>query len=156
MRFTLSVCLLALPLAVWAQTPLTEAEAVRLGLGRTDLADLERGAVRAAEAEWLAAGLLPNPTLSYSRDRVGGSPDTVEHTWMLGQTFDVSGRRGLHREAASRRVAAVTAGNASRQLDMAAAIRLSFQAVLYRQRTIRANAADTLRRKERLPVVGTS
>lgn len=138
MRFTLSVCLLALPLAVWAQMPLTEAEAVRLGLARADLADLERGAVQAAEAEVLAAGLYPNPTLSYSRDRVDGSPDSVEQTWMLGQTFDLSGRRGLHREAASRRVASVTAGNAARQLDMAAEIRRSFHDVLFRQQTIRA------------------
>lgn len=138
MRFTLSVCLLALPLAVWAQTPLTEAEAVRLGLARADLANLERGAVQAAEAEVLAAGLFPNPTLSYSRDRVDGSPDSVEQTWMLGQTFDLSGRRGLHREAASRRLASVTAGNAARQLDMAAEIRRSFHDVLFRQQTIRA------------------
>ena len=140
MRFTLSVFLLALPLAVWAQPPLTEAEAVRLGLARADFADLERGAVQAAEAEVLAAGLFPNPTLSYSRDRVDGSPTTVEQTWMLGQTFDVSGRRGLHREAASRRVAAVTAGNASRQLDLAAEIRRSFHDVLFRQETIRVTS----------------
>lgn len=138
MRFTLSVCLLALPLAAWAQTPLTEAEAVRLGLTRADFADLERGAVQAAEADVLAAGLFPNPTLSYSRDSVDGSPDTVEQTWMLEQAFDISGRRGLHREAASRRVAAVTAGNATRQLGLAAEIRRSFHEVLFRQETIRA------------------
>ncbi|WP_296641333.1 TolC family protein [Thiobacillus sp. 65-1402] len=137
MRFTLSVCLLALPLAVWAQTPLTEAEAVRLGLTRADFADLERGAVQAAEADVLAAGLFPNPTLSYSRESVDGSLDTVEQTWMLEQAFDISGRRGLHREAASRRVAAVTAGNATRQLQMAAEIRRSFHEVLFRQETIR-------------------
>ena len=138
MRLTLSVFLLALPLAAWAQAPLTEAEAVRLGLARVDLADLERGAVQAAEAGVIAAGLFPNPTLSYSRERVGGSPDTVEQGWMLGQTFDFSGRRGLHREAATRRVAAVTAGNASRQLEMAAEIRRSFHEALFRQETIRA------------------
>lgn len=138
MRILLSVFLLALPLAVWAQTPLTEAEAVRLGLARADLADLERGAVQAAEAEVRATGLFPNPTLSYSRERVDGSPGTVEHTWMLGQTFDLSGRRELHREAARRRVASVTASNAARQLDMAAEIRRSFHDVLFRQQTIRA------------------
>lgn len=145
MRFTLSVCLLALPLAVWAQTPLTEAEAVRLGLARADFADLERGAVQAAEADVLAAGLLPNPTLSYSRDRVGDSPEAVEQTWMLEQTFDVSGRRGLHREAASRRVDAVAAGNASRQLEVAADIRRSFHDVLFRQAAIRATETWTQR-----------
>lgn len=139
MRITLSVCLLALPLAVWAQTPLTEAGAVRLGLTRADFADLERGAVQAAEADALAAGLFPNPTLSYSRDGLDGSPDTVEQTWMIEQAFDISGRRGLHREAASRRVAAITAGNASQQLLMAAEIRRSFHEVLFRQEVIRAS-----------------
>lgn len=73
---------------------------MRLGLTRADFADLERGAVQAAEADVLAAGLFPNPTLSYSRDRVDDSPEEVEQVWMLEQTFDVSGRRGLHREAA--------------------------------------------------------
>lgn len=138
MRFTLSVCLLALPLAVWAQAPLTEAEAVRRGLARADLADLERGAVQAAEADVLAAGLFPNPTLDYSRERIGSSPESVEQSWMLSQAFDVSGRRGLRREAASRRVAVVAAGNASRQLAIVTEIRRGFHDVLLRQQSIRA------------------
>lgn len=138
MRFTLSAFLLALPLAAWAQPPLTEAEAVRRGLTRADFADLERGAVQAAEADVLAARVLPNPTLSYDRDTLDGSPDTVEQTWMIGQTFDFSGRRGLHREAARRRVASVSAGNAARQLELVAEIRRSFHQVLFRQETIRA------------------
>lgn len=142
MRLMLSVFLLALPLslpsAAWAQAPLTEAEAVRLGLAHADLADLERGAVQAAEADVLAAGLLPNPTLNYSRERIGGSPDTLEQGWMIEQTLDVSGRRGLRREAAGRRVAAVAAGNAERRLEIAADIRRSFHEVLFRQRVIQA------------------
>jgi len=141
MRFTLSMFLLALPLAAWAQAPLNEAEAVRLGLARADLIDLERGAVLAAEADVRAAGLYPNPTLSYSRERLNGAPGSVEQSWMLEQAFDLSGRRGLHREAAGRRVAAVSAGNASRQLQMAAEIRRSFHAVLRQQATLRATEA---------------
>lgn len=138
MRLTLSVFLLALPLAAWAQAPLTEDEAVRLGLARTELADLERGALQAAEADVIAAGQLPNPVLSYSRDSLNGSPDTTEHTWMLSQTFDISGRRSLHREAADRRVAAVSAGNAARRLELTADIRRSFHNALFRQETVRA------------------
>lgn len=147
MRLLLSVFLftLAFPLPAWAQTPLTEAEAVRLGLARADLADLERGVVQAAEADALAAGLYPNPTLSYSRERIDGSPESVEQTWMLEQAFDVSGRRSLHREAANRRVAAASAGNASRKLEFAAEIRRSFHAVLFRQETIRATETWTQR-----------
>jgi cobalt-zinc-cadmium efflux system outer membrane protein len=138
MRLTLSVFLLTLPLAAWAQVPLTETDAVRLGLARTELADLARAAVQAAEADITAARLFPNPTLSYSRERVEGSPDAVEQSWMLSQTFDPSGRRGLHREAAVRRVAAVTAGNVSRQLEYAAEIRRTFHRALLRQQTVRA------------------
>jgi len=138
MRFTLSVFLLALPLAAWAQTPLTEAEAVRLGLARSDLADLEQAEVRVAEAEVLAAGQIPNPTLSYSRDRVGGSPDTVEQSWMLSQTFDLSGKRKLHQEAAERRVEVASAGNATRQNEFAAEIRRAFHDVVFQQETLRA------------------
>lgn len=138
MRFTLFVCLLALPWAASAQSPLTEAEAVRLGLARADFADLERGALQAAEADVLAAGLFPNPTLNYNRDGIQGAPDSLEQTWMLAQTFDISGRRGLHREAASRRVAAERAGNAARRLEMAAHIRRSFHEALFRQETVRA------------------
>ncbi|MHB0962524.1 MAG: TolC family protein [Gemmatimonadaceae bacterium] len=142
MRFTLSVFLLALPLAARAQSPLLEAEAVRLGLARTDLADLERGAVLAAEADVRAASLFPNPTLSYTPERVGDSP---QKTWMLGQTFDVSGRRGLRREAASRWVAVVAASNASRRIYVAAEIRRSFHEVLFRQEVIRATETWTQR-----------
>ncbi len=138
MRLSLSSFLLVLPLAAWAQAPLTEAEAVRLGLARTELADLERGALQGAQADAIAAGQLSNPTLSYSQDRLSGSPDTVEHTWMLSQTFDVSGRRSLHREAADRRVAAVSAGNAGRRLELAADIRRRFADALLRQETARA------------------
>lgn len=86
MRITLFIAMLALPLAAWANLPLTEAEAVRLGLARPDLTDLERGVVQAAEADALAAGHLPNPTLNYSRERMNGSPETIEQTWMLEQT----------------------------------------------------------------------
>lgn len=142
MRYTLSLCiLLALPLAAWAQTPLIEAEAVRLGLARSDLSDLDQAEVRVAQADVLAAGQLPNPTLSYSRDRVGGSPATVEQSWMLSQAFDLSGKRKLHREAAERRVEVVGAGNAVRRNEFAAAIRRAFHEVLLRQESIRASEA---------------
>lgn len=136
MRFTLSVFLLALPLAAWAQSPLTEAEAVRLGLARSDLADLELGMVRAAEADVLAAGQLPNPTLSYNRDRLGGSSDTIEQSWMLSQAFDLSGKRKLRREAAERRVDIANAGNATRRSERAAEIRGVFQDALFRREAI--------------------
>jgi cobalt-zinc-cadmium efflux system outer membrane protein len=138
MRFTLSVFLLALPLAAWAQTTLTEVEAVRLAFARSDLSDLEQGSVKAAEADVLAAGQLPNPVLSYNREHIGGSPDTIEQSWMLSQNFDLSGRRGLRRDAADRRVEVAVAENAGRRSELAAEIRRGFHDALFRQKNIRA------------------
>ncbi|MBI4755696.1 MAG: TolC family protein [Betaproteobacteria bacterium] len=141
MRFTLSLLLLALPLAAWAQTtphfPLTEAAAVRLGLARTDLADLELGVVRAAEADVLDAGQTPNPVLSYNRERLGGSPGTLEQSWMLSQTFDLSGKRKLRRESAERRVEVASAANSQRRAELAAEIRRHFHEILFRQESVR-------------------
>ena len=149
MRHLLSVVLLALPLAAWAQADpiraFTEAEAVRFGLARADLSDLERGTVEAAEADALAAGLLPNPTLGYSRDRNRGTPGATEETWQIAQTFDVSGRRGLRREAADRRVDAANAGNTLRRSEVAAEIRHRFHETLFKQETVRATKTWTQR-----------
>jgi len=139
MRHLLSAVLLALPLAAWAQTTtLTETEAVRRGLARPDLADQELGRVESAKADALAAGLPPNPTLGYTRDRKGGTPDSTEETWQLSQTFDLSGRRGLRREAADLRVEAAYAGNNLHRAEWAAEIRRSFHQTLFKQEAVLA------------------
>ena len=144
MRFAHTVfALLLLAPPAWAQSiphpPLNEAEAVRLGLARGELAELEQGALGAAEADALAAGQRPNPVLSYDYDRTGGLSDSVEHNLMLSQTFDPAGRRDFRRQAAERRLAAVGAGNAGRRAGIAAEIRREFHAALYRQVVARAS-----------------
>lgn len=148
MRFahSLLLFLLALPLAAWAQTVtppatpsvLTEAEAVRLAMARADWLELEQGTIQAAEADVLAAGQRPNPTLSYSRDQINGAADSVEQTLMLSQEFDLSGRRALRRDAAQRRVQAVSSENDRRRLELAGEVRRSFADVLYAESVIRA------------------
>lgn len=142
MFHNLQVFLLALPFFIlqvaYAQTVLNEEEAIRQGLSRGDFVDLQHGRLQAAEADAIAAGQWTNPTLEYSREHINSSPKTTEQTWMLSQTFDVSGRRNLSREAARARLKAVTANNASRRLEMAAEIRRSFYAALFQQETIRA------------------
>ena len=146
MRHLLSALLLALPLAAWAQiTTLTEADAVRRGLARSDLADLESGSVESARADVLAAGMLPNPTLGYSRDQYRGSLQSTEETWQLSQTFDVSGRRGLRREAAEIRVEASHAGNNLRRGELAAEIRRRFHETLFKQEAVRVTETWTQR-----------
>ncbi|HET9700963.1 MAG TPA: TolC family protein [Burkholderiales bacterium] len=144
MRRLLFAVLLCLPLAAWAQaTALTEAEALRRGLSRPDLADLERASVVAAEADALAAGLFPNPTLGYTRDAGRGTPESKEETWQLSQTFDLSGRRGLRQDAAGRRVQAAAAGNTGRRAELAAEIRRRFYETLHGQEVVRATETWT-------------
>lgn len=146
MRHLLSVLLLALPLAAWAQPPvLTEAEAVRRGLARPDLADLALGRVESAKADALAAGLPPNPTIGYSRDRNRGTPGSTEETWQLSQTFDLSGRRSLRREAADIRVEAAYAGNDRRRDELVAEIRRSFYLTLFKHEAVLATETWTQR-----------
>jgi cobalt-zinc-cadmium efflux system outer membrane protein len=132
--------LLFAPIPGWAQPlSLTEGDALRRALARPELADLDRGAVDAAEAEVIAAGILPNPSLSYSRDRTRGGPGSAEETtWQLAQSFDVSGRRALRRDAAERRVAAAASGNTARRTDIAAEVRRRFYESLRRQEEVRA------------------
>ena len=139
MRHSLSVFLLVLPLAALAQSPLTETEALRLGLSRGALSDLDRGNLDAAEADAQTAGLIPNPIFDYSRDQVRGSGGAVEQSLRLAQTFDISGRRELRKDAAGRRVEAVALGNTARRAEIAAEIRRRFYETLMKQETVRAS-----------------
>jgi cobalt-zinc-cadmium efflux system outer membrane protein len=138
MRRSLYVVLCALPLAAGAQTPVTESEAVRLGLSRAELSDLTRATVEAAEAEVLVAGQIPNPTLSYAREQTRGTPRTAEHALQLSQTFDVAGRRELHREAAVRRAEAAAASASARRAEITAEVRRRFYEALLKQELIRS------------------
>jgi len=129
---------------VWAANPpltLTEAEAVRLGLAQADLADLARGTVAAARAEAVAVSHFPNPSVSYSRERMGGATDTVEQAWTVTQTFDVSGRRPLHQAAAGQRVERAVAENDQRRNAWALEIRQAFFEALLQQEVLRATEA---------------
>lgn len=54
---------------------------------------------RAADAQVGAAGMVPNPTLSFDREAVPGLEST-DTFLRLGWTLDLSGRRGLARSAA--------------------------------------------------------
>lgn len=144
MRRLSTVVLLMLPLAAWAQsTALTEAQALRMGLARTEVAGLAKGALDAAEADVLSAAQLPNPTLAYTRERTKGSANASEENWQLTQTFDVSGRRALRREAAERMVDATAAGNATRHNDLSGEIRRRFHETLLRQEAVNATTTWT-------------
>ncbi|MGF1644842.1 MAG: TolC family protein [Thiotrichales bacterium] len=138
MRISRAVLVLTLPVAAWAQMPISETEAIRLSLAREGLAELEQGVMQAAEAEVTAAAQWPNPTLSYNRERTDGAFDTVEQSLVLGQTFDISGRRGLRRDAADRRIDIAGAELAARRIELSGEVRRAFHELLFRQENVRA------------------
>lgn len=140
MRHFLLLVLCTLPFSVGAQT-LTEAEALRLGLSRAELHDLERGTRTLAESEVTAAGSWPNPTLDYGRERMRTSPRATDETWKIAQTFDLSGRRGLRQDAAERRLDAADAHNTARRGELTAEIRRQFHEVLLTQQLVQATEA---------------
>jgi cobalt-zinc-cadmium efflux system outer membrane protein len=107
----LLLLLCALPLSSVAQT-LTEAETLRLGLARPEFSELQRAHVEEAEADVLEAGTWPNPTLEFTREKLGSER---EKSWQLAQPFDLSGRRGLREDAARHRVRASEADNLGRR-----------------------------------------
>jgi outer membrane protein TolC len=62
---------------------------------------LAQAEMAAAEARIAAAGVLPNPVLSATREQLAGEPGVYQETIVqVGQTFPIGGQRGLHREAA--------------------------------------------------------
>lgn len=142
MRHLLPIVLLTLHCAAWAQTAtLTEADAVRRGLARPELSDLDTAQVDIARSNVMAASMLPNPTLGYTNDQGRSSNLSNEETWVLSQSFDLSGRRGLRREAAELRVEAAYSGNRLRHAEWATEIRHRFHETLFKQDVVRVTEA---------------
>lgn len=115
--------------------PLSEAEALRLGLSRPELTDLSQARIDEAEAEALEAAAWTNPTLELARDKTG---DARETTWRLAQAFDFSGRRALRQTAASHRIEAAQAENRSLRIERTAQLRRAFYDLLKQQEALRA------------------
>lgn len=119
--------------------PLTEADAVALGLSRPGVDEMLSGEIDLARSDAVKAGLLPNPIAAYAREQTFGGADASaeDYAWLL-QKFDLSGRRGLHTEAAQRRVDASEEDVRGRRLALGTRIRMRFYDVLQRQRRVEA------------------
>lgn len=115
--------------------PLSEADALRLGLGRPEYSAMDRARLGEAEAEGLEAGVWANPVLEFSQEKTGLARET---TWQLSQTVDWSGRRGLRQQAAEQRLLAAGAEIRAQAADRAAELRRAFHEVLRQQDHLRA------------------
>jgi cobalt-zinc-cadmium efflux system outer membrane protein len=153
------IALLAAWPAAHGAEPLTEQEAVRRALTRPALQDALQGGTAAAEADALEAGLWPNPHFDYERETTGSAEgDVTEQRARLAQSFDISGRRALRREAAEQRVTASRHDAAARRTTLAMEVRLAFHdslgaarriAVLRDWQAALLRAEDTLTRLQR-------
>lgn len=116
------------------ETPtLTEREAVGSALLRPAWVDAETGRMAQAESVLTEASALPNPVFSISRDRlamVGG--DITERSVQISQTIDLSGRRSLRVDAATRRLDAEKLDGRTRRLNTIADVRRIFAETLHR------------------------
>jgi len=139
---------------VLAGQPLTESESLRIGLARSELSDLGRGRVDEAAADALETGLWANPTLEYSRDNSRNGTGIREETWQLSQPFDLSGRRGLKREAGEQRIVAAEADVRQFRAERAVEIRRDFFQLLLHERQLAALDAWVSRFAEAERVVG--
>lgn len=123
--------------AAWAEAPpLTEGEAIRGVLSRPAWLEAQAGRVGQAESALAEAALLPNPVFAFGREKIGSvGGDATERTVQITQTFDVSGRRALRREAAGRRLEAARLDGQDRRLAAITEVRRIFAETLHRDRT---------------------
>lgn len=122
-------------LASWPAhaAPLTEAEALRIGLSRPEWSDLASARLGEVDAEALEATTWANPSLELSQDKTGASR---ESSWQLSQPVDFSGRRGLRQDAVRYRRAAAEAENRAGVAERAAELRRTFHELLRQQETL--------------------
>jgi RND family efflux transporter MFP subunit len=127
-------------------TLLTESESVRLALARPAVQTLAEGRVALARSDVTAASRWSNPEIEYAREKVNRQPtDTTEEFYWLTQRFELSGQRGLRRQAAEHRVRAATLGIETDRVEIEAEARARFYQVLHQQERLGAIAHWTRR-----------
>ena len=118
---------------------LTEAQSLQLGLARPAVENLAAGQIAQARSEVVANSLWANPELEYTREQIDRqSGDSTEESVWLSQRFELSGQRGLRKNAAQQRVQAVDSDNAAYRVETAADIRSRFYRVLEQQQKVGA------------------
>jgi cobalt-zinc-cadmium efflux system outer membrane protein len=129
----LSICVSAYVAA--ADSPLTESQAVELGLSRVDVRDWLEGQLAAAEAESHIGGHWDNPEFEYSRESVdlpGG--ENRETSYFLRQRFNIAGQLGIRHDAASQQRRANEEAIELAKRELTADIRRTFYEVLHATR----------------------
>ena len=157
MRLTLSVFLLALPLAAWAQTPqtglepgapraseaaapLTLSAALELALGANPELSAAGREVEALDAALTQAQVRPNPELSTLIEDTRRATRTT--TLQLNQPIELGGKRGARIEAAERGRDAASLELDAKRAEIRAAVTAAFFDVLVAQERLRLAQAS--------------
>ncbi len=98
-----------------------------------------RMAVRAAQGQYLQAGLYPNPSIGYIADEIGNDGSTGLQGAALGQEILTSGKRRLDRAAAGHAVEEARQGWEMQRRRVLNDVRAGCYEVLLAQRMIEAN-----------------
>ncbi|WP_455210558.1 TolC family protein, partial [Kaarinaea lacus] len=125
----LSFFVLALPSICTAER-LTEEQSVQLGLSQLDFVNILESRMEAAQGALVTTKTWSNPELELAREELG--EETEINVW-LRQRFDISGRRGLSRDAAQADIDSTRAVNDSQRLQRGTVIRQRFFQTLYYQ-----------------------
>jgi len=157
MRITLSVFLLALPLAAWAQTPqtgldasatraseptapLTLKAALELALGANPELSAAGRELEALDATITQAHVRPNPELSTLFEDTRRATRTT--TLQLNQPIELGGKRGARIEAAERGRDAASLELDAKRAEIRAAVTAAFFDVLVAQERLRLAQAS--------------
>ncbi len=117
-----------------ATDPVTVEQAVKQAVARPTLAAMLAAEAAVEDAEGAVRALWPNPELSYEREQiVGGAHDGAEDAIVISQSLELSGRRGLRADAATRRGDAARLEGEATLRRTAIAARRRFWEVIYQQ-----------------------
>ncbi len=106
MRLASLVCVWSLVLVVapaWAQdrvARLTLDEAVVLALRENALLRAKGFEVQSVRAGETTAGVIPNPTASFTSEKYGATTGVTENTFTVGQPIELGGKRGRRVDSA--------------------------------------------------------
>lgn len=134
---------------------LTEAGAIESALARPVIRAAEDARLLAADSAVTESITRPNPVLSLTHDMADvPAGNASESTIMVSQTFDISGRRQLRKEAAETRRQATLLDSRSQRLAIVQEARRAFAETLYQQQLQESHVAWLSRLDAAVTVVG--
>ncbi|MEN8259582.1 MAG: TolC family protein [Pseudomonadota bacterium] len=135
--FALFTLLASVSLQAQPTGALTERDSVDRVLQQPAVQAWIKGALDNAQSDILEQSRWKNPTFEYALSAPGNRlQNATEQIFVISQPVDLSGRRGLRREAAEMKRESVAAETQSKRLQLAAETRHRFFAVLHRQRRV--------------------